>query len=62
MDRGTVEIFAVTSGKNNSSLIRTSHLMTRSAFSSTLCGVVNPISLAAFRLITNSNLVGSLDG
>jgi len=52
----------VTSGKNNSSLIRTSHLMTRSAFSSTLCGVVNPISLAAFRAITNSNLVGSLDG
>src|SRR4029078_7474136 len=52
----------LTSGKNNSSLIRTSHLMTRSAFSSTLCGVFNPISLAAFRLITNSNLVGSLDG
>jgi len=48
----------VTSGKNNSSLIRTSHLMTRSAFISTLWGMFRPVLFAVFRFITKSNLLG----
>src|ERR1051325_9386075 len=34
------------------------HLITRSALASTLGGIVRPICLAAFKLISNSNLVG----
>jgi hypothetical protein len=35
------------------------HLITRSARTSTLGGIVRPICLAAFRLITSSNVVFS---
>src|SRR5437667_8239642 len=38
------------------------HLITRSAIASTLGGIVNPIALAAFRLITSSNFVGCSTG
>ena len=36
--------------------------MTRSARASTFGGIVNPICLAAFRLMTNSNFVGCSTG
>ena len=38
------------------------HLITRSALASTFGGIVRPICLAAFRLMTNSNLVGASIG
>src|ERR1044071_6880941 len=38
------------------------HLITLSALASTFGGIVRPICLAAFRLITNSNLVGCSTG
>src|SRR4029077_19333190 len=39
-----------------------SHLITLSARASTFGGIVRPICLAAFKLITNSNLVGRSTG
>ena len=36
--------------------------ITRSARASTFCGIVRPICLAVFRLMTNSNLVGCSTG
>jgi len=44
-----------------SSLIQ-HHLITLSALASTFGGIVRPISLAAFRLIMNSNFVGCSTG
>src|SRR5262249_34689920 len=41
---------------------RKCHLMTLSALANTFGGIVNPICLAVFRLITNSNLVGASTG
>ena len=38
------------------------HLITRSALASTFGGIVTPICLAAFRLITNSNFFGCSTG
>ena len=38
------------------------HLITLSARASTFCGIVRPICLAVFRLITNSNFVGCSTG
>ena len=38
------------------------HLMTRSARASTLGGIVRPICLAVFRLLTRVNLVGCSAG
>ena len=38
------------------------HLMTRSARASTLGGIVRPICLAAFRLMTKANFVGCFTG
>ena len=38
------------------------HLMTRSARTSTFGGIVRPICLAAFRLMTNSNFMGCSTG
>src|SRR5215472_15523469 len=38
------------------------YLMTRSARASTVGGIVRPICLAVFRLITNSNFVGCSTG
>ena len=38
------------------------HLITLSARYSTDCGIVKPICLAVFRLITNSNFVGASTG
>ncbi len=38
------------------------HLITLSALANTVGGMVSPISLAVFRLITSSNLVGCSTG
>ena len=38
------------------------HLITLSALASTFGGIVRPICLAVFRLITNSNFVGCSTG
>lgn len=38
------------------------YLITRSALTKTLGGIVNPICLAIFRLITNSNFNGRPTG
>src|SRR5262249_26041911 len=38
------------------------HRITRSALASTLGGIVSPICLAAFKLITNSNFIGCSTG
>ena len=42
--------------------IESIHLITLSALASTFGGIVRPICLAAFRLITNSNFVGCSTG
>src|SRR3990172_11903441 len=38
------------------------YLMTLSAFISVHCGIVRPICLAVFKLITNSNFIGCSTG
>src|SRR5262245_616795 len=38
------------------------HLITRSALAKTLGGIIDPICLAVFRLITNSNFMGRSTG
>ncbi len=60
-----LSVFQLTDKAHNNSFILAAlrgYLITRSALTSTLGGIVRPICLAAFRLITNSNLVGCSTG
>ena len=57
------EFSCFSSGPRSSALVtQHCHLMTLSARASTFGGIVRPICLAVFRLITNSNFVGCSTG
>src|SRR6266576_5409224 len=50
-------------GENGSIVVSSrGYLITLSALASTLCGIVRPICLAAFRLMINSNFFGCSTG
>jgi hypothetical protein len=57
-----IGLFSWLSSTHSSLLTVYCHLITLSALASTFGGIVNPICLAAFRLMMNSNLVGCSTG
>jgi hypothetical protein len=56
------KLYSLTSHLASFLLTHHAYLITRSALASTLGGIVRPICLAVFKLITNSNLVGCSTG